>query len=374
MIDEVIRWTAGPPRPLLYVFHMMQILSSDLQYLELFKTKEGLREVFDLLYKFVAQHPSLETELGAVSRRGNLSLSAEEQKAYNYFCFASWQKASMNPATQFIPGTQVELTYYLRSFNIFASKVVNSEKVQLVAPAFVSRFLFERSCATFFLHMYQFKRGDKASLFEYAIPDVALVYQHLQDFGGQVVWFPGLLPTTFTSVTKLSLWECRGPIIQENGKMTQEEIKATVLRCGATNYAKILNIDNLEIFLDELATGQMVLTGPRSATADIFVKAGKKKIIEFQLKAGKQRLSSAEIKTEIKKSVVKLCPNSTYESQFVLVCASGTKVTKIDSGNPKLTVHIPTVEQLKNYFGSSLLKQLRKAQTLKTDLRIKNKP
>jgi len=202
--------------------------------------------------------------------------------------------------------------------------------------------------------MYQFKRGDKASLFEYAIPDVALVYQHLQDFSGPIVWFPGLLDQI--SDSKLILWESRGPVIQKKGKMTQAEIKATVHSLGVTNSEKILKTEDLELFLDELATGQMVLSGHRSATADIFVKVGPKKIIEFQLKAGKQQLSKKSIKEEIKKSA-SLVTNSTYESQFVLICASGAKVAKFDSGNPKLIVHIPTVGQLEEYFGSYLLKQ-----------------
>jgi len=141
MIDEVIRWTAGPPRPLLYVFHMMQMLSSNPKYFEMLKTKQGLKEVFNMLFQAVAAEETLEKELGAVTRRGGLSLDAE-QRAYNYFCFASWQQSLLTPQS-LVPGTSTRLDCYLRSFNIFASAV--GSKIQLFAPAFVSRFLYERT-------------------------------------------------------------------------------------------------------------------------------------------------------------------------------------------------------------------------------------
>ena len=70
-------------------------------------------------------------------------------------------------------------------------------------------------------------------------------------------------------------------------------------------------------------------------------KVKEKFIIEFQMKCGKQMLSTNQIQKELLKSVVYMCPDAGYKSLFVLLCASGiTSGTTVCSSNPNIKVYV----------------------------------
>ena len=79
--DHLIDWTGGAPRPLLFVINILEALHKC--HGHLYKTKFGLREVFNALVEFITANNALLRELGPVSSCGNLT--HEEAKAYHYF-------------------------------------------------------------------------------------------------------------------------------------------------------------------------------------------------------------------------------------------------------------------------------------------------
>ena len=177
-----------------------------------------------------------------------------------------------------------------------------------------------------FQHLFQFKYAERSLLFEYALPEAALVHQYLQRYDPNPEWFPKLIPDSHIGCKfqhQLDFWENRGPV-KHNGLLTMEDIREMCKNRGKMNKSHNLEKSLMGYFCDNLKDGEMVLMGSKTSSCDVITKVKEKFIIEFQMKCGKQMLSASEIQNELLKSVVHMCPDAGYKSLFVLLCASGT--------------------------------------------------
>lgn len=89
LVRAIIKWTGGPPRPLLYIALILQDIACT--YGELFKRAQGLKYIFMMLVGFIDSNSELYRELGPSTLR-SARLSGYEFKVYNFFLYHSWQK------------------------------------------------------------------------------------------------------------------------------------------------------------------------------------------------------------------------------------------------------------------------------------------
>ena len=80
--------TAGAPRPLLFALHMLELSANE--FGDLYKSEQGLRQMFGLIVDYVKTDSDLYTELGPVPRCMEEELSRDEEMAYDYLCLLSW--------------------------------------------------------------------------------------------------------------------------------------------------------------------------------------------------------------------------------------------------------------------------------------------
>lgn len=137
LIDSLVKWTGGAPRPLLYTCHMLEMLHGS--HGEQYKWAERLNEIFNMLIEYISEEPILVRELGPVSRRGK-ELSKHEQQVYHYFIFESWLGNSVKRTFKLPTILNGNSSTYLRSFNVFA-KAQENDRMKLVVPSFVSALL-----------------------------------------------------------------------------------------------------------------------------------------------------------------------------------------------------------------------------------------
>ena len=76
-----------------------------------------------------------------------------------------------------------------------------------------------------FQHLFQFKYAERFLLFEYALPEAALVHQYLQRYDLNPELFPKLIPDSHIECKFQHQLENRGPVVKSNGLLTMEEIK-----------------------------------------------------------------------------------------------------------------------------------------------------
>ena len=359
LLRYVIDWTSGAPRPILYTCHMLEIMSAE--FGELYKSTEGLKKVFNMLVEYIHSADDIAGELGPVSMRGGIDLDESEKRAYNYMTYSSWQKKVVKVNFELPWTTEVNSSVYLRSFNVFA-KTVQRNTIQLVVPYFVTALMRCKAMRLQFQHLFQFKYAESSPLFEYALPEAALVHQYLQRYDPNPEWFPKLIPDSRIQCKfqhQLDFWENRGPVVNHNGLLTEEDIREMCNNRGKLNESHNLEKSLMGYFCDNLKDGEMVLMGSNSSSCDVITKVKEKFIIEFQMKSGKQMLSASKIHKELSKSVVHMCPDAGYKSLFVLLCASGTTSGKTDppSFNPNIDLYVPTVERMKSFFGPELLRK-----------------
>ena len=135
LVDFVIKWTAGAPRPLLYTTHMLQMFHGS--HGEHFKCEEGLKVIFKMLVDFVRKSQCAH-ELGPVStRRGGLTL--KEREVYEYFTLHDWLKTPVERNFILPKMLGVEASIFLRSFNVFA-KSRKDGLIDLVVPSLFQLF------------------------------------------------------------------------------------------------------------------------------------------------------------------------------------------------------------------------------------------
>ena len=357
LLRYVIDWTSGAPRQILYTCHMLEMMSAE--FGELYKSTEGLKKVFSMLVEYINSTPKIAGELGPISLRGGVDLDKGEKRAYNYMTYSSWQKKVVKANFKLPWTTEVNSSVYLRSLNVFA-KTKHSNTIQLVVPYFVTALMRCKAMRLQFQHLFQFKYAESSPLFEYALPEAALVHQYLQRYDPNPEWFPKLIPDSRIQCKfqhQLDFWENRGPVVNHNGLLTKEDIREMCNNRGKLNESHNLEKSLMGYFCDNLKDGEMVLMGSNSSSCDVITKVKEKFIIEFQMKSGKQMLSASKIHKELSKSVVHMCPDAGYKSLFVLLCASGTTSGKTvpPSCNPNIEVYVPTVEQMESFFGPGLL-------------------
>ena len=356
LLRYIIDWTSGAPRPILYTCHMLEMMFD--KYGHFYRSAEGLNKVFSMLVEYINSTPKIAGELGPISLRGGVDLDKSEKRAYNYMTYSSWQEKEVKVDFELPWNTEVNSSAYLRSFNIFA-KTIKDDTIQLVVPYFVTALMRCKAMRLQFQHLFHFKYADKSLLFEYALPEAALVHQYLQRYDPNPEWFPKLIPDSCIQCKfqhQLDFWENRGPVVKHNGLLTKEDIREMCNNRGKLNKSHNLEKSLMGYFCDNLKDGEMVLMGSKTSSCDLIVKVKEKFIIEFQMKSGKQMLSANKIQDEVLKSVVRMCPNAGYKSLFVLLCASGTTSgTPMPSNNPNIEVYVPTVQQMESFFGQRLL-------------------
>ena len=135
LADALIDWTAGAPRPLLYVLHMIQALVTANPPNEVQWSPEGL----EALFKTLVDKRRFPNELWAVGLRSGQKLSTEELEAYRYLCAFARAETTFSPNAQdfdsqfpVLPNT----SKYLRNFNVF-TQLQPHGLVKLVVPRFV---------------------------------------------------------------------------------------------------------------------------------------------------------------------------------------------------------------------------------------------
>ena len=363
LLHYIIDWTSGAPRPILYTCHMLEMMCG--KYGHLYKSTEGLNEVFSMLVKYINSKHKISSELGPVSLRGGIDLDEGEKMAYNYMTYSSWQNKVMKVDFKLPWTKKVKSSVYLRSLNVFA-KTVEHNTIQLVVPYFVTALMRCEAMWVQFEHLFQFKYAERSLLFEYALPEAALVHQYLQRYDPNPEWFPKLIPDSRIKCKfqhQLDFWENRGPVVEHNGLLTKEDIREMCNNRGKLNKSHNLEKSLMGYFCDNLKDGEMVLMGSKTSSCDVITKVKEKFIIEFQMKSGKQMLGASEIQKELSKSVVHMCPNAGYKSLFVLLCASGTTSgTPGCPSDPNIDLYVPTVERMKSFFGPGLLHKFQRKQ------------
>ena len=357
LLRYIIDWTSGAPRQILYTCHMLEMMFD--KYGHFYRSAEGLNKVFSMLVEYINSTPKIAGELGPISLRGGVDLDKGEKRAYNYMTYSSWQKKVVKLNFELPWTTEVNSSVYLRSFNVFA-KTKHCNTIQLVVPYFVTALMRCKAMRLQFQHLFQFKYAESSPLFEYALPEAALVHQYLQRYDPNPEWFPKLIPDSRIQCKfqhQLDFWENRGPVVEHNGLLTKEDIREMCNNRGKLNKSHNLEKSLMGYFCDNLKDGEMVLMGSKTSSCDVITKVKEKFIIEFQMKSGKQMLSASKIHKELSKSVVHMCPDAGYKSLFVLLCASGTTSGKTvpPSCNPNIEVYVPTVEQMESFFGPGLL-------------------
>lgn len=90
VIDHLIKWTGGAPRPLIYAYMLRAFDSS------LLKTEKGLKSIFEKLVIIISRNEEMEANLGPVSRRGG-DLTKTEQEVYDHYIFQSWLGNEIDP-------------------------------------------------------------------------------------------------------------------------------------------------------------------------------------------------------------------------------------------------------------------------------------
>lgn len=349
IIDAMIEWTGGPPRPLLYVIGMVQ------RMYEGGENFEDLTIIFVKLVKYVFERLDLYKELGPCSAKSS-TLDKTEVKVYHYFVHHSWQKTKLLRSfriPEYIVGTGQALSdNYLRSFNIFA-KSDGSEFMRLVTPTFVSTTLKKETFDSF-KQMLELSLGGAEYIFEDAVLKAALLWDNFNRWTLRCQPFPHLIPEGVFSGEKVNLYRslARGPKVNEKGKLSRSEMQNR-WKAGV-EFRKMLPPTLLGDFYDELRLGEMVMLAPESSSCDLVAKIERKLVVELQMKSGKQKLSHKDVEEEVIKSVVVLSPNSNYRSIFVLVCASGISFSlerKPITPRNNISVCIPTVRNLQEYFG-----------------------
>ncbi len=162
--------------------------------------------------------------------RGQVDLPENEQKVYDYYCLCSWRECPVDIFDDWALPWDKELrcSTYLRSFNIFAT-LLAPDKIKLITPAFVTSLVHQRKLS--FLNTYHFQYGDRSVLFEFAIPNLAMVWQSFQVWSEDQLLFPYLI--FFHLLRKLLM----GPVINKNGRITEKESEDIVASQGEKEIA-----------------------------------------------------------------------------------------------------------------------------------------
>ena len=368
LIEHTIAWTGGAPRPLVYVFHMLEALHKGGPQFPV----ADLGRTFRTLVDYIRSEPRLQCELGPVSLR-SAELSSRERRAYDNFVYLDTRKELLNVNFS-LACTNKPASRYLRSFNIFATKEPGG-KIRLVAPQFVSSLLaMTRSGGVHgvMLNRLSIKGIDMPTTMEETVQMIIVAYHRYEQYLYEPHILPFLVPDDcfLTKGVKLHSWKNRIPVIQSVGKLTKKDIDQIVENRDIGDDRRQLRHDLLGYFLDQLEVGSVVVTGKKSSTADIFVKTGEKELIEIQCKSGVSTLSATDIVKEVEKSVVYIAPDSDYTSTFVLVSASGYSKSAVDSARSKLQedhrptilLHFPKEECLEEFFGPDILSRLQRPQ------------
>ncbi len=360
LVDSLIEWTGGAPRPLLFACHMLEALHGT--HGEKYKTSEGLKNIFNMLVKFISEDSELESQLGPVSRRGGMELEEVEQKAYDYFIFQSWLGKTVNRTFPLSRSQTIKSDTFLRSFNVFA-KAVGDSRMQLVVPSFVSALLEKHGHGMSFSAIYEQAYPGLVQpecAFEISLGVLALMYQKLQAIHSKPILFPKLIPEEMIPCNPvLDVWTGNGPKVSPQGKLTESQVDDIVKNKGNKEFPHQLRESMMGYFCDQLKIGAMVRFAPKSASCDTIVKVAEKFVIEFQFKSGKTHIGHKSIQNEIKKSVV--YKSEGYKSLFVMLCASGGDDVSLLEEHPNITVYIPTVTELKDFFGKRFLTEFQKS-------------
>lgn len=349
VVDCLIEWTGGPPGPLVYAIHMLQSIYPT--YSPLFKSRCGLKQLFNMLVDFVSRNKRLFNELGPSTGKSD-GLTDDENKVYDHFLYLSWQGKTKEKSFTLPNGKDSDT--YLRSFNIFAKSVSNG--VRLVCPAFVSHLMWKTRFTESFKHILEYSFEETSRIFEEVVPKVLLVWQFFQKWANSPALFPHLIPQELVSGhVKLFQWENRGPIVKKGGALSQDEIKDVASSHNRVKVKKLLPPSLLGFFYDQLEIGAMVIFGPKSSSCDIVIKLQEKLVVELEMKSG---VSKKTIEEELDKSVVTASPNYKYESIFICLCTGGTSSTKSLKRRNNITFFFPTIQELEKFFGPSLLSVL----------------
>ena len=243
---------------------------------------------------------------------------------------------------------------YLRSFNVFVSRVRNSDLIEIVVPKFVQRILLTDKTAISNIQHFKKSIQSRSELIEDAVCYLLCMWHSVNVFDVKKPLFPHLIPLELTSsvmLKELCSWKTRGPSIKKSGRLTRSEVDCIVTKRDIGNNTKQLKLEDFKYFCRKLSIGDIVITGKKSLAADIIVKAGKNLVIEVQCKSGKQKLSLTNVKEEVDKSVVTY--SKKLKSIFVIVVPSGiTYVHSSESiSKPNVTVLIPSKYDLEQFFG-----------------------
>ena len=356
LIDSVIEWTAGAPRPLLYTFHMLEVLHD--VHGELYKTRDGLKEIFNVLVNIINDEDVLKANLGAVSRRGGVELDGTERRAYEYLAFRSWLDNSINHDFTLPPTLgSTKFSKFLRAFNVFAK--VENNCMKFVVPRFVSSLLQKNAQEITFRSIVGF--GVKPEdAFETSFSALCLMYQYFQENSPKPVLFPWLIPEHENCNRAISLqpWKKNGPKLNDKGRLTIADVEE-IVKCKGKYTRHQLKLDYFEHFCDLLKIGAMVKFAPMSQSCDTIVKVAENYVIEFQFKSGKTEIPTSVINKETAKSVV--YHSSKYKSVFVMLCASGIVHDHPIKEHPNIKLYVPTIEQLKFFYGEKLLSVFQKS-------------
>lgn len=196
--------------------------------------------------------------------------------------------------------------------------------------------------------------GGPEYIFENAVLKAALLWDYYNRWSLHCQPFPHLIPEGVCSGEGFHLYQStkRGPKVNKKGILSVKEMN--IMRNEGVEFKKVLPPILLGDFYDELELGEINLLGRQSSSCDLVVKIEHKLVLELQIKSGKQKLSRKEVEEEVSKSVVVVSPNSNYRSIFVLVCASGISFPieeKPITPRNNISVYIPTVRNLEEYFG-----------------------
>jgi len=368
LVDAVIDWTAGAPRPLLYALYLIQSYvdngACDI------KTRNGLEQLFSRLLELARSEPTLLRELGAMSLHGS-SLSEEENKAYRFFCEFSNQGKTFDDVSNIKSGNKFEASLYLRSFNVFVKEGTNPGESMLAVPRFVK--------AQFKRDILQPHSVDRSAHFEESV--LPRAYQIMTDLksndpldGFRVLLTDDVVEKMLPLAGKthgLTVWSGRAPKVNSKGRLTMSDIKKGIDERSFERINRQLERSMLGTFLDLVPIGHAFTFKKMSSSADCVVKVGEKCVIEVQCKNVKDRtLNSRVVQAEIDKSVVVRCPDLGYTSFFILLLRDAVETIVLQGGNSEhkrfvdvtvpigMTLIIPSGSCVNTFFGEETMSNL----------------
>ena len=362
LASHIICWTGGAPRPLLYTLSMLDALKECHGYH--YTEEGGLIKVFDALIKFVNENERLLAELGPISCTNN-KLKVDEKEAYLYFCLCSYFGICISPE-ETIGDAGRKASMYLRSFNIFASPV--GDKIRIITPQFVHRIVMARKMAIKDILKFRKVQFSRSELMEEVVAYLACLWNSTNVADPTIPLFPHIIPQKLTQLYMLKciLWKNRGPVIANNGNLTIPDIDTIVAERSIGNNTKKLSKDNLGYFCQKLALGDVVVTGKKSAAADIIIKLAENMVIEIQCKSGEQILNCQDVQREVMKSVAKISKG--FRSIFVMLVASGINYdhTRETIQESRIHVVVPSSSQLESFMGEENLRYFQRNDLLPT--------